>query len=274
MLGRSRRGVHLFDMAEQLPALFLSHGSPMLAIQDSPAGRFLDALGRQLPRPRAVVVASAHFLIDRPTLGGHPRPPTVHDFGGFPAPLYQIEYPAPGAPELAAAIASRLNEAGLTGRVRPGHGLDHGVWVPLRRMYPQADLPVVPLSVNPFADATQHRALGQALAYLRGEGVLVIGSGGFVHNLGDLDWQHPAAPLASWAAGFSGWMHERLAARDWPALLDWQNRAPHAGHAHPTTEHLMPLFVALGAAGDDPQVQVLHRSHELGTLALDAFAFH
>ena len=258
---------------DRLPTLFLSHGSPMLAIQDSPAGRFLDGLGGQLPRPRAVVVASAHFLTDRPMLGGAAQPHTVHDFGGFPEPLYQIEYPAPGAPEIAETIAARLNEAGLAAKVRPGHGLDHGVWVPLRRMYPQADLPVVPLSVNPFADANQHRALGRALAHLRDEGMLVVGSGGFVHNLSDLDWQHPTAPLAKWAGEFSGWMHERLATQDWPALLDWQNRAPHARHAHPTTEHLMPLFVALGAAGEDPQVEVLHRSHELGTLALDAFAF-
>ncbi|GAB3360454.1 class III extradiol ring-cleavage dioxygenase [Lysobacter tyrosinilyticus] len=246
----------------------------MLAIQDSPAGRFLDELGRRLPRPRAIVVASAHFLADRPMLGGHPQPHTVHDFGGFPAPLYQIEYPASGAPEIAEAIASCLNSAGIATKIRSGHGLDHGVWVPLRRMYPQADVPVVPLSVNPAGDATQHQALGGVLADLRSEDVLVIGSGGFVHNLGDLDWQHPAAPLAPWAAEFSGWMHERLAAHNWPALLDWQNRAPHAHHAHPTTEHLMPLFVALGAAGEDPSVEVLHRSHELGTLALDAFAFH
>jgi 4,5-DOPA dioxygenase extradiol len=258
----------------RLPTLFLSHGSPMLAIQDSPAGRFLDELGRRLPRPRAILVASAHFLADRPTLGGHPQPHTVHDFGGFPAPLYQIEYPAHGAPEMAEAIVSRLNAVGMAGKVRSGHGLDHGVWVPLRRMYPQGDVPVVPLSVNPAGDATQHQALGRVLADLRNEDVLVVGSGGFVHNLGDLDWQHPTAPLAPWAAEFSAWMHERLASHDWPALLDWQNRAPHARHAHPTTEHLMPLFVALGAAGEDPKTEVLHRSHELGTLALDAFAFH
>lgn len=258
---------------ERLPTLFLSHGSPMLAVEDSPAGRFLDTLGTALPRPRAIVVASAHFLADRPMLGGHAQPHTVHDFGGFPEPLYQIQYPAPGLPGLAEDVAGRLAHAGLTAKVRPGHGLDHGVWVPLRRMYPGAGIPVVPLSVDPRADATHHFAIGRALAGLRDEGVLVIGSGGFVHNLGDLDWGHRDAPLAPWAAAFSGWMHERLAARDWPALLDWQDQAPNARHAHPTTEHLMPLFVAIGAAGNAPRVEVLHRSNELGTLALDAFAF-
>jgi 4,5-DOPA dioxygenase extradiol len=273
-LGIQRCRAHPDDMdIERLPTVFLSHGSPMLATEDSPAGRFLDGLGTALPRPRAIVVASAHFLTDRPMLGSHAQPHTVHDFGGFPEPLYQLQYPAPGSPELAEDIAGRLASAGLAAKVRPGHGLDHGVWVPLRRMYPQADIPVVPLSVNPLADAAAHFALGQALAGLRGEGVLVIGSGGFVHNLGDLDWQHRDVPLAPWAAAFSSWMHEKLASHDGAALLDWQAQAPNARHAHPTTEHLMPLFVALGAAGADPEVEVLHRSHELGTLALDAFAF-
>lgn len=261
------------DTPTRLPTLFLSHGSPMMAIEDSPAGRFLDGLGDALPRPRAVVVASAHFLADRPMVGGHPQPHTVHDFGGFPAPLYELRYPVPGLTGLADDIAARLNEAGLNAKVRPGHGLDHGVWVPLRRMYPDAEIPVVPFSVNPLGGAAEHLAVGRALAHLRDEGVLVIGSGGFVHNLGDLDWRHRDAPLAAWAAEFGDWMHGRLSAQDWPALLEWQDRAPNARRAHPTTEHLMPLFVALGAAGEAPVARTLHRSHELGTLALDAFAF-
>jgi 4,5-DOPA dioxygenase extradiol len=258
---------------DRLPTLFLSHGSPMLAVEDSPAGRFLDTLAKDLPRPRAIVVASAHFVADRPMLGGHAQPHTVHDFGGFPEPLYQIQYPAPGLPDLAEDLAGLLAQAGFAAKVRPGHGLDHGVWVPLRRMYPAADIPVVPLSVNPLADAAHHFAVGQALAELRDDGVLVVGSGGFVHNLGDLDWQHRDAPLAPWADEFSRWMHGRLAEQDWRRLIGWQEQAPHARHAHPTTEHLMPLFLALGAAGNGPTVEVLHRSHELGSLALDAFAF-
>jgi len=245
----------------------------MLAVQDSPAGRFLDALGDALPRPRAIVVASAHFTTAQPASGAHPNPHTVHDFGGFPEPLYAIQYPAPGLAPLAEDIVARLVDAGLPASVRPGHGLDHGVWVPLRRMYPNADIPVVPLSVMPQYDAATHLAVGRALAELRDEGVLVIGSGGFVHNLGDLDWNHPHAPLAPWAAEFSQWMHAALDAGDWPALLDWERRAPHARHAHPTVEHLMPLFVALGAAGEAPQARAIHRSHEFGSLALDAFTF-
>lgn len=261
------------DTPTRLPSLFLSHGSPMLALEDSAAGRFLDGLGAQLPRPKAILVASAHFTTDRPMLGGHARPQTIHDFGGFPAPLYRIRYPAPGDPDLAGQIARRLADAGIHAEVRDDRGIDHGVWVPLRRMYPQADIPVVPLSVMPDGTAAQHYAIGQALAPLRGQGVLVVGSGGFVHNLGDLDWRHKHAALAPWARGFADWMHAMLSSGDWPALLDWRQRAPHAGHAHPTVEHLMPLFVALGAAGAMPGVRTLHRSHEFGSLALDAFAF-
>lgn len=261
------------DAKTRLPTLFLSHGSPMLAVEDSPAGRFLDGLGAQLPRPRAIVVASAHFECERPSVGAAAQPATVHDFGGFPLELYQIRYPAPGAPELAEAIAERLSEAGLAPGIRLNHGLDHGVWVPLRRSYPEADIPVVPLSVNPRADAAYHFALGRALAPLREQGVLVIGSGGFVHNLRALDWAHRDAPMPPWAADFAAWMCERLEAHDIEAVLDWERRAPNPRKAHPTVEHLMPLFVALGAGGESVRVRSLHRSHEFGSLALDAFAF-
>jgi 4,5-DOPA dioxygenase extradiol len=261
-------------MDTPLPSLFLSHGSPMLAVQDSPAGRFLDRLGTELPRPRAIVVASAHFMAASPSVGAAANPATIHDFGGFPRELYDIQYPAAGDPELAADVASRLSEAGFRPEVSATHGLDHGVWVPLRRMYPQTDIPVVPLSVNPAGGAAHHLAVGRALAGLRDEGVLVVGSGGFVHNLGDLDWQHPEGPMPPWAAAFAGWMRERLAERDITSLLDWERQAPHARHAHPTVEHLMPLFVALGAAGDAATARSLHASHEYGSLALDAFAFH
>ena len=245
----------------------------MLAIEDSPAGRFLDGLGGTIPRPRAIVVASAHFLTDRPMLGGHPRPHTVHDFGGFPEPLYALRYPASGDPALAARIAERIAAARLPVKIREGHGLDHGIWVPLRRMYPQADIPVVPLSVQPNADAASHYRLGQALAGLADENVLVIGSGGFVHNLAELAWGRPDAPMPSWARDFRDWMRDRVLAADVHALLDWERQAPQARHAHPTTEHLLPLFVAMGAAEGHTGVRHLHDSHEYGSLALDAFAF-
>jgi len=260
-------------MSKPLPSLFLSHGSPMLAVEDSPAGRFLDGLGAELPRPRAIVIASAHFPAPGPSLGAAEHPATVHDFNGFPAPLYEIRYPAPGDASLADAIAGRLADAGLAPKLLPAQGLDHGIWVPLRRMYPQADIPVVPLSVDPHGDAAHHLAVGRALAPLRDDGVLVIGSGGFVHNLGDLNWGDRDAPMPTWASEFSSWMREKLAAGDLDSLLGWEALAPNARRAHPTVEHLMPLFVALGVGGDSAGVRVLHRSREFGSLALDAFAF-
>lgn len=255
------------------PSLFLSHGSPMLAVQGSSTGHFLDRLGDELPRPDAIVVASAHFMAATPSVGAAANPATVHDFGGFPRELYDIQYPVPGAPRLAERIADLLADAGFAPTLLPNHGIDHGVWVPLRRMYPQADIPMVPMSVNPAGDAAHHFAVGKALASLRSEGVLVIGSGGFVHNLGDLDWRHPDAAMPPWASEFADWMRQRLASHDLDALLDWERQAPHTRRAHPTVEHLMPLFVALGAGGGDAPVRHLHQSHELGSLALDAFAF-
>jgi 4,5-DOPA dioxygenase extradiol len=255
------------------PALFLSHGSPMLAIEQSPAGRFLDQLGGRLPRPRAIIVASAHFTAPGTHIGAATHPSTIHDFNGFPPQLHRMAYPAPGDPALAADIAAYLAAAGLPAALAPTQGLDHGAWVPLRRMYPDADIPVVPVSVDPRADAAAHFAVGRALEPLRQDGMLVVGSGGFIHNLGDLSWGDRDAPMPGWAAEFAQWMRERLLAGDLPALLDWERLAPHARKAHPSTEHLLPLFVALGAGGGAAPARPLHQSLEFGSLALDAFAF-
>lgn len=261
-----------FPAIPALPSLFLSHGSPLLAVEDSPTGRFLDRLGGLLPRPRAIVVASAHFARAVPTLTAAPAPDTIHDFGGFPEALYRIRYPTNGAPALAGDIARRLAAAGFEARTDDRHGLDHGVWVPLRRMYPASDIPVVALSVDPARTADWHYRLGLALAPLRAEGVLVVGSGGFSHNLRALDWQHPQAAAHPWVAAFTDALRERLLAGDAAGALDWI-ALPDAHRNHPTTEHLFPLYVALGAAGDGAKGRLLHRDVEMGGLALDAFAF-
>ncbi|KRA48903.1 class III extradiol ring-cleavage dioxygenase [Pseudoxanthomonas sp. Root630] len=258
--------------ASDLPSLFLSHGSPMLAVEDSPTGRFLDRLGGMMPRPRAIVVASAHFIHARPTVTATPAPDTIHDFGGFPEALYRIQYPAAGAPALAEQVATALRDAGFPAQVDAHHGLDHGVWVPLRRMYPDADIPVVALSVNPAQTAEWHYRLGLALAPLREQGVLVVGSGGFSHNLRALDWQHAHAAPYDWVAAFTDALRERLLAGDAIGALDW-TALPEAHRNHPTTEHLFPLYVALGAGGARAKGRLLHRDVEMGGLALDAFAF-
>lgn len=257
-----------------LPTLFVSHGSPMLALEDSPTGRFLDALGPRIAAARAVVVASAHDLAPATRLGAHPAPPTVHDFSGFPDALAALRYPAPGEPALARRIAEALGDAGLPARVDPDRGLDHGAWVPLRRIFPSADRPVVTLSIDPRADAAAHAAVGRALSFLPGEDVLVLGSGGFTHNLGALRWDDRDAPQAPATAGFADWLGERLLARDCADVLGWRTRAPHAAWNHPTPEHLLPLFVARGAAGPCPRAERWHVDVEFGALRLDAYAFH
>ena len=260
------------DTPALLPSLFLSHGSPMLAIEDSATGRFLDRLGQALPAPRAVLVASAHFMSRTTTVTATPSPETIHDFGGFPAPLYAIQYPANGAPELADQVLQCLSEAGLTAQRDDQHGLDHGVWVPLRRMYPQADIPVLALSIDPHGSAEQHYQVGRALAPLRQHGVLIVGSGGFSHNLRELDWQHADAPAYPWVTAFTDALRTHLEAGDIAAALDWPS-FPHALRNHPTQEHLYPLYVALRARGKNTRARLLHRDVELGGLALDAFAF-
>lgn len=255
-----------------MPAFFLSHGSPMLAIEDSPTGRFLDQLGSSLPKPSAILVASAHYLTSAPQLGAAAKPGTHHDFGGFPPSLYEIQYPAPGAPWLATQAANLLINAGIAASTNPAQRLDHGVWVPLRRMYPGADIPVVPLSVQPAADAGAHYRIGQALAPLRDEGVLIVGSGGYSHNLGALNWGDGNASMPNWAREFTDWVSARIDANDIAALLDWQQQAPHARQNHPTIEHFLPLFIALGA-GQGGLATRLNPVHEMGSLALDAWRF-
>ena len=256
----------------RLPSLFVSHGSPMMALEDSPTARFLDQLGASLPHPRAVLVASAHFMAAPPTLTATPMPETIHDFGGFPRPLYEIRYPAHGAPALAREAVRHLADAGFQPQLDDHAGIDHGTWVPLRRMYPQADIPVVALSVSPSESAEWHYRLGRALAPLRDQGVLVIGSGGFSHNLRELDWQHADAPLYPWVRSFTDALGGKLLAGDIDGALDWQS-LPEARRNHPTIEHLYPLYVALGAGGVDARVTRLHRAVQMGGMAMDAFAF-
>lgn len=258
--------------ALRLPSLFVSHGSPMMALEDSPTARFLDHLGESLPRPRAVLVASAHFMANSPTVTATRLPETIHDFGGFPKPLYEIQYPVDGAPVLAREVFRHLADAGFEPRLDDRTGIDHGTWVPMRRMYPQADIPVVALSVDPARTAEWHYRLGSALAPLREEGVLVIGSGGFSHNLRELDWQHADSPMYPWVQAFTDALSGKLLAGDVEGALDWQS-LPEARRNHPTTEHLYPLYVALGAGGADARATRLHHAVQMGGMAMDAFAF-
>lgn len=254
-----------------LPSLFVSHGAPTLALEDSETARFLDNLGNVLPRPSGVLVVSAHKPSPEPELTAGEAPRTWHDFGGFPEALYALHYPAPGNPALAAHAVNLLRDAGFAARSDAVAPFDHGVWVPMLRMYPAADIPVVALSVSPARDAAWHFALGRALAPLRADGTLVIGSGGLVHNLGALAWREPQAAPVHWAEAFAAWMTARVISGEASTACAWRQHAPAALLAHPTPEHLLPLFVAWGAA--EGHGSLLHEAWEYATLALHAFRF-
>jgi len=259
----------------KFPTIFVSHGSPMLALQDSPARRFLAGLGQSLARPSAIVVISAHWETrGAPAVSLAAQPETIHDFGGFPKALFDLRYPAPGAPAIAERAAALLAEAGILVGRSATRGLDHGAWVPLSLMYPQADVPVLQLSIVHGASPALHRQLGAALQALRHEGVLLLASGSLTHNLYEFRGQPLDAPAPAWVTGFEAWMRDRLVANDHAALLDYRKLAPMAEKNHPTEEHLLPLYVALGAAGPGAQAELLHTSFEHGVLAMDAYAFN
>ena len=256
-----------------LPTLFLSHGSPMHAISPGVVGDAWAALGKRLGKPHAILIASAHWETSLPMVTGNPRPQTIHDFGGFPKALYEISYPAHGSPKLASRVTSLLKDADITAGIDGCRGLDHGAWVPLRWMYPHADVPVVQLAVQPARGTAHHLALGRALAPLRRENVLIIGSGHATHNL--RDWMthgNQVQPIA-YAVQFSQWLEKTLSAHDERALVDYRDRAPAATRAHPTDEHFLPLFIAFGAADDDSKVERVVEGFENGALARDSFLF-
>ena len=258
---------------QSLPSLFLSHGAPTTAIDPGTTGAMFSRLGRQLPRPRAIVVVSAHHMTTVPEVGTAPRPDTIYDFSGFPPALYQLKYPALGAADVSERVAALLGEADIDVRMNPNRGLDHGAWVPLLYLFPDADIPVVPLSIQPRMDAHHHFAVGRAIASLRDEGALVVGSGNLTHNLRDIQRWERDAGTTPYVTAFQTWFAEHLAVRDIDALLDWAHQAPHAARAHPTDDHLLPMFVALGAAGTSPATLRLHADVTYGVLAMDAFAF-
>ena len=257
----------------RLPTIFLSHGSPMHALDAGGAGTAWRAIAESLPKPRAVLVASAHWETSLPMLSGGERPETIHDFSGFPPALYRLQYAANGSPALAQQVAGLLRAAGHAPAINACRGLDHGAWVPLRWMYPEHDVPVVQVSVQPSLGTEHHLGLGTALAPLAGDGVLVIGSGHVTHNLRDWALHRNDAEPLDYAVQFADWLHERLVAGDRDAVLDYRARAPSAARAHPSEEHFLPLFVAWGAAGDEHRVTRAHHAVEGSALSMDAYVF-
>ncbi|HEU4623078.1 MAG TPA: class III extradiol ring-cleavage dioxygenase [Burkholderiaceae bacterium] len=263
-------------MTSRLPSLFVSHGAPTLALQPGRAGAALAAFAHTMPTPRAVLVVSPHWSTSTLQVTARDRQEAWHDFRGFPRALYALRYDAPGDPALAQRVRDMLANAGIACELDATRALDHGAWVPLRLMYPQANIPVVQLSLLSSEDARVQWKIGAALSALRDEGVLVLTSGSFTHNLHEFDplVAHDAPP-DPYVEEFRAWMIKALIAGDRTALLDWRTRAPHAMRAHPTDEHLLPLFIALSAAGERfTPVMRLTDEVTYGMLAMDAFAFN
>lgn len=263
-----------------LPTVFLSHGSPMTAVEPREAGAFMAELGqaidRRFGRPCAILAISAHSLTREPVLLAGERHEAIHDFGGFPDLLYTLRYDAPGAPALAQRVQALLAQAGVRAHLLDQGGLDHGIWTPLRYLYPDADIPVLPLAWPPNWPAERLMALGEALAPLAHEGVLVLGSGSITHNLRRVFQQgrdHVDQPVTPESQAFRDWFVDRGAARDWAGLADYRRQAPHAVLMHPTDEHLLPWYVAAGAGGRMAAPLRIHTSTTHGDLGMDAYAF-
>ncbi len=258
---------------KSLPSFFLSHGAPTLPLTDTPARAFLSGLGGTIPLPKAILVISAHWETAIPTVSAVDRNDTIHDFGGFPRALYEMQYPAAGSPRVAARVSELLRAAGLDCKIDNRRGLDHGAWVPLLPMYPRADIPVLQLSIQTHLGTGHHLAVGRALAPLREEGVLIIGSGSMTHDLSEFRGHGPNDPAPHWVNSFADWFHSSLTSGATDDLLDYRRKAPFAIKNHPTEEHLLPLYAALGAAGADARIKRLHASSTYGILRMDVYSF-
>lgn len=258
-------------MTAHLPALFISHGAPTLVLEDSPSRHFIAQLGTELPRPRAIVIVSAHWETRGLVVNHKPNPETIHDFYGFPEALYQLNYPARTDAQLCARLHELFAAAGLPAQSTEQRGLDHGAWTPLMLMYPQADIPIVNLSLPHQAPAAELMRIGEALRPLRDEGVLIIASGSYTHNLRALA-PEGSAP-APWALAFRDWLDQQLLndARD--TLADWLQQAPYPRHNHPSDEHIAPLWVALGAGTPGAPALKLHDDWRMGNLSMASWRF-
>lgn len=253
--------------------IFISHGAPDLLLHPTPARKFLAGLGQTLGKPKAILVISAHWHTRTPTISTATKPETIYDFWGFPQELYNLSYPVSGAPDLAQQVSELLIQAKIENQLTPDRGLDHGAWNPLLLMYPQADIPVTQLSIQPYDLPIHHWNIGQALADLGTQGVLILGSGGASHNLWEFGKYALNASPPDWVKAFDQWLSETVEQSRIDSLLTYQNVAPYSQKNHPTPEHFLPLFVALGAAGIRPKGTLLHSSYTYGILSMSAYQF-
>ena len=253
------------------PVFFISHGAPTFAIEPGQLGPRLGEIGAQLEGVRAILVVSPHWQTRQLEVMTTAEPETIHDFGGFPAELYRLQYPAHGAPAIAETVARSLTEAGWPVRTDNQRGLDHGTWVPLMHMRPAADIPVFQVSLPLAMDARLSLALGGALAQLREQGVAIIGSGSMTHNL--YEFRGGAGPTAPYVTAFTEWVRNAVSRRDLEALADYRKRAPHAERAHPTDEHFLTLLVAVGATRPDERCELLTDEVNYGMLSMESYGW-
>lgn len=261
-------------MTQTPSALFVPHGAPTFALNPGAAGAALSTLAASLPLPRAIVIVSAHWDTAEPTVGFAERPETIHDFWGFPEALYALRYPATGCREASEEVVAALQAAGLPVATDASRGLDHGAWVPLRLMFPDAEVPVIPLSIQSRSGPEQAYRLGQALAPLTAKGFLVIASGNVTHNLRDYQMAaRSGGQTPAYVREFSDWLASRVAERNIPTLLDYRRQSPGGLQAHPSEEHLLPFYVALGAGGENARADRFHAGIDDYVIAMDAYAF-
>lgn len=254
-------------MTDPLPAYFISHGAPDIVLRETPATQFLRHLS--LPKAAAILVVSAHWMTDEPMVTAHPHPGTIHDFGGFPDALYAMQYPAPGDALLAAETVHRLAPAFPLAALDPVRGLDHGAWIPLILAEPQAGIPVLQLSIQPHRDARYHYETGKRLRDLREQGVVVMASGNATHNLRAVfGARYSETPRQ--VTRFNDWLHDAMTVRDDAALMRWEE-APDAAWNHPTNDHFLPLFTALGATAGCNGAERIHHSIDYTVLSMDSY---
>jgi len=259
------------NAATRTPVFFISHGAPTFALEPGVLGARLQALGQQLTDSRAVLVLSPHWQTKEVTVMGTAQPETLHDFGGFAASLYALQYPAPGQPTLARAAAQCLAAADFKTQWDERRGLDHGAWIPLMHLFPKADVPVFQVSMPVHLTTQQALQMGQALAPLRQQGVLIVASGSMTHNLYEL--RAPASGPLAYALEFANWVKTAVLANATSTLVRYRTEAPHAVRAHPTEEHFLPLLVALGAQSGGEAVQWIEGDITYGVLSMDAYVW-
>lgn len=263
-LGACRKDVHTMTIKpKRMPVLFVGHGSPMNAIEDNEFSQAWLEIGKRLPRPKAILCVSAHWETDGTAVTAMTNPRTIHDFSGFPEELYQKQYPAPGAPEWAAATRKLIRKTDVI--LDDAWGLDHGTWSVLCRMFPKADIPVFQLSLDFSKDAVYHYELARELDPLRDQGVLVVGSGNLVHNLRLMEWTDK--PF-DWAVSFDQTVKKLIEQRDHTALIHYKKLGREAELSIPTNEHYLPLMYVLALQGNDESARFFSEKVTLGSISM------